>query len=101
MNHTVIDLSDDTLERLAAIEHDQWMEWAKNILTTENVSAERKARWEKLFVPYDQLSEEMKEFDRVWARKVIDALTGNHPANNTEEILYAALRNPVTRHWVD
>lgn len=59
----------DRLERLAELEHEQWMEWSKAV--ADEVSPEWRARWEKYWVPYDQLPEEVKEQDRVWARKVI------------------------------
>jgi hypothetical protein len=62
---------DSIVEKLAALEHDQWMDWAKNILETEEITAERAERWKDLFIPYDELSEEMKELDREWARKVL------------------------------
>lgn len=62
------------LEELASIEHDQWMVWAQTILVTENISPEREARWKQYFVPYEELPEEVKEFDREWAWKVIDYL---------------------------
>jgi hypothetical protein len=48
------------------------MVWAKTIIEKEpNISQERKDRWNKLFIPYSELSEEMKEHDRKWARKVL------------------------------
>ena len=58
--------SDDkeAIEELAAIEHDQWVEWAKAISDLENLSPERVKRWKKLYVPYAELSEESKEQDR-------------------------------------
>ena len=66
---------DDSLERLSAIEHEQWIEWSKNIASTEpNISFERVERWSNLWIPYEQLSDEMKEHDRKWARKIIKAL---------------------------
>jgi hypothetical protein len=60
---------DTTLERVAALEHEQWMAWSKAVAS--EVSPERRARWEKYWVPYDQLPEDIKEIDREWARKVI------------------------------
>lgn len=63
-------MASERLERLAAIEHDQWMAWAKELLASEPISAERRARWEACFKSYSQLTEEQKEQDRVWARKV-------------------------------
>lgn len=63
------------MEQLAALEHDQWVEWAKALLKSEpGISKERKERWEKLFVPYKDLSEESKEQDRVYARKILQVL---------------------------
>ena len=64
------------VERLAALEHDQWVEWSKSIAATEALSPERLARWKPLWCPYADLSDEMKEHDRVWARKTIAAIAG-------------------------
>lgn len=62
------------LERLAAIEHEQWIEWSKNIAEKENISPECLLRWKKYWVPYNELSEDVKELDRVWARKILQEL---------------------------
>jgi len=72
------------IEKLAALEHDQWMEWAKDILKTETINKERVERWRKLFIPYEDLSEEMKELDREWAYKVLSIVKGIN-VNNTKE----------------
>lgn len=66
---------DPLLEALASIEHDQWMEWAQSLMDNENISSERRQRWSKLMVPYDELTEESKEQDRVYARKVLSAIS--------------------------
>ena len=73
-------LSDEeTLEILAEIEHEQWMAWAKTLYEKEPLlSLERRQRWHDCFKPYAELSEEMKEHDRVWARKVIRAIEERH-----------------------
>lgn len=68
-------ITEERVERLAAIEHEQWMTWASTVAEREPISDERRARWMSCMVPYSQLSEEMKEHDRVWARKVIAALS--------------------------
>ena len=65
---------DAAIEVLSSIEHDQWIEWAKSIAKSEKLSEDRVKRWEKLYVPYSELSEESKEQDRVYARKVLAAL---------------------------
>ena len=63
------------LEQLADLEHQQWMAWAKALLKSEpGISKERKERWEKLFVPYSELSEDSKEQDRVYARKILEII---------------------------
>lgn len=67
-----MDADDPLLEHLAAMEHKQWMQWAQTILDTEpGLSERRRKRWKELMVPYEQLPEEWKEYDREWAKKVI------------------------------
>jgi len=65
---------EELIEKLTALEHEQWAEWAKSILKSENISKEREERWGSLFVPYEELSEDMKEMDRKYARKVLKVL---------------------------
>lgn len=63
------------IEKLAAIEHEQWMVWARALMEKEGaLSEERKERWRKLFVTYEELPEQWKEFDRYWAIKVKEAI---------------------------
>jgi len=65
------------IEELAALEHEQWMKWAKDILKTEDITKERSKRWEEeSFKPYKDLTEEQKEMDREWAKKVYDIVKG-------------------------
>jgi len=74
--HPMRELSDEeVLEHLAELEHEQWMAWAKSLYASEPLlSTERRERWHDCFIPYAELSEEMKEHDRVWARKVLAIL---------------------------
>jgi len=45
----------------------------KNSSRRKNISKERIKRWEKeCFLPYDELSEKMKELDRKVARKILN-----------------------------
>lgn len=62
----------ELLEELSEIEHDQWVEWSKAVGT--EVSEDRKKRWKKYWIPYEDLPEDVKEQDRVYARKVLDAV---------------------------
>ncbi len=66
------------LEQLAALEHDQWVAWSQQIAKTEKISPERLARWESLWIPYAQLTEEQKDSDRDWARKAYNIVTDGH-----------------------
>jgi hypothetical protein len=57
-------------EKLAEIAHEQWMFWASDVAST-GLSQERLARWKTYMIPYEKLSEEVKEYDRVWADRII------------------------------
>ena len=76
------------IEKLAELEHEQWVEWSKSIaselvelrdaasvsLVKDNLvlkTTERLQRWNSFWVSYDELNEKTKEQDRVWARKVL------------------------------
>lgn len=61
----------EELEKIAKLEHDQWIKWAKSIMKDEDLSPARVKRWKKLFIAYDKLKEKDKKDDRIWARKVI------------------------------
>lgn len=39
-----------------------------------NKLTEKLERWESLWIPYDELSEQMKEEDRVYARKILELI---------------------------
>ena len=68
----------DLLEKLAAAEHEQWIFWSKVFYQKHKNNPKLKsqfAKWEMLWnTPYDQLTEEQKEEDRIWARKVLNIL---------------------------
>ena len=87
------------LEALAAIEHDQWMTWARSVLSADDVTIgpERLARWQSYMVTYADLPDAVKEHDRVWARSVLAALTPEatapacrHPGCGLPEHLHGA-----------
>lgn len=67
------------VEELSALEHEQWMAWAMSVSATEIISQERIDRWKKCMVPYAELTEQMKDFDRIWARKAADILSRYRP----------------------
>ena len=59
------------MEKIAPLEHEQWAHWTKYML--DNLTEENIARWRKqIETDYSDLSEEEKESDRVWARKLLE-----------------------------
>lgn len=69
----------DVRERLAALEHEQWIAWSRDIAATEAVTPGRLERWRRLWRPYDELTEAEKDQDRVWADKVLALIGGGAP----------------------
>lgn len=64
-------MKEDKIERLAELEHEQWSTWTKHFLA--NSTDENLARWQRqAATPYNQLTDEEKEADRIWARKAMD-----------------------------
>ena len=72
MSNQPLKLTEDLIEALAGIEHEQWMHWSQ--AAAANVPAETRMRWQGSWVSYDELTDELKEADRVWARKVVALL---------------------------
>ena len=71
----------DLIEKLAELEHEQWIYWSKNIAETEQIASNRLERWKNLWCPYSELTEEQKEQDREWARKVLQIV------NESQDVL--------------
>lgn len=69
--------TDALVEEVANLEHEQWIAWSKDIAEKESLSEERVNRWKQYWVPYGELTDDVKEHDRVWARKVIKTIRGN------------------------
>lgn len=63
------------IERLATLEHKRWVLWTENILQTELLTNKRLEEWKRLQVPYNQLTEEQKEYSRAWAEQIIKAMS--------------------------
>jgi hypothetical protein len=72
MNTPTNQPTDDLVEALAKIEHDQWMHWSQAV--SAHVPETIRAKWQGSWVDYNQLTDEVKEADRVWARKVVTLL---------------------------
>ena len=62
-------------EELASLEHEQWVKWSQSLIRSgEEINPEKIKRWQKLWVPYEKLSESMKDKDREWADRVLHVL---------------------------
>ena len=66
-------MHNELLEKLAALEHDQWVTWSLDIAET-GVTIDRLVYWCDLWVPYGDLSKTDKEKHRRWARAVLDTV---------------------------
>lgn len=63
----------DLREKLAYLEHEQWISWYKYMIN--NISVEYIMKWNrKSEINYYGLTEKEKESDRVWADRVIEIL---------------------------
>ena len=67
-----------TLEKLAELEHEQWIYWSKamydfwyNESDRVNRLENKMEKWKKLWRPYSKLTKVEKDQDRIWARKVL------------------------------
>jgi len=69
MNTPPNNITDDLVEALAEIEHAQWMHWSQAVAA--DVTATTRHKWQRSWVDYAELTDDLKEADRVWARKVV------------------------------
>jgi hypothetical protein len=64
----------DLLEKLAELEHEQWIHWTSYFLA--NFTPENHRKWlRQIKTPYAGLTEQEKESDRAWARKVLEVVS--------------------------
>ena len=77
------------LEELSDLEHQQWIKWAQSIIDSEPISEARKQRWLTMMVDYKDLPDNIQEYDREWARKVMALYT--HPAPSWQGLSDAEL----------
>jgi len=55
------------IEKLAELEHDQWMKWTSSLIRNEVLSPILVSRWKKLHIDYSHLCENEKNKDRHFA----------------------------------
>ena len=69
-----VDLLNDNKEKLASLEHEQWINWTRYML--DNLTPENIERWKKqIETPYEELSEKEKDSDRKWVDKIIECFS--------------------------
>ncbi len=62
------------LEILAAISHEIWCFWSKQLSMREKLTPECLKRWKTLWKPYNKLTEAQKTTDRHFAKTYLDAV---------------------------
>jgi hypothetical protein len=72
MKNTQPNPSDDLVEALAKIEHEQWMHWSRAVAA--DIADATRVKWQRSWVDYTELRDDLKETDRLWARKVLTLL---------------------------
>jgi len=63
---------DNLVEALAEIEHLQWVHWSKAV--APEVAEATRRKWKCCWTDYSKLSDDAKEADRIWSRKVVALL---------------------------
>lgn len=59
------------VERLAVLEHEQWLYWVHQLSKSGKMPDWLMAKWKPFRVSFADLPEEKKEEDRIWARRVL------------------------------
>ena len=72
MSNTQPNTSDDLVADLARIEHEQWMHWSQAVAA--DIAKATRMKWQRFWVDYAELRGDLKEPDRLWARKVVTLL---------------------------
>jgi hypothetical protein len=67
-------LEKEIREILAKHFHNAWENWSQTIASEESITYSRFSRWENFWVPYEELDEEIKDYDREYADAVIDEI---------------------------
>lgn len=72
-------------EKLAELEHEQWMRWSNYLVTNYKLPKEIVEKWRISWKPYKQLTEAQKEKDRIWADKVLSTIKSYLLENGPKE----------------
>ena len=88
----------DLREQLAALEHEQWEKWSRTV-AEQGLTPERIERWQRYWVPYADLDEATKDFDREWAGKALALIEGAAP--RAEGLDWSLVIEAVSNTMVD
>ena len=70
VNRHGVSLTLDQLKHI--VEHEQWMHWSQAVAV--DVADATRVKWQRWRVDYSKLTDDLKEADRVWARRVVTLL---------------------------
>jgi len=73
------------IEELADLEHRQWMHWSQYVAREHDIPEKLEEKWNENWKPYSELSEEMKDKDRKWARKALEIVKKEVSFGETEQ----------------
>lgn len=59
-------------DRVEVLAHRLWTHWSQHIAEEEDISGERLDRWKDLWIPFEDLSEEIQEKDRELVDRFLD-----------------------------
>lgn len=80
----------ETMERLAEKEHERWSGQARTALY--QMTTERRERWARLIeIPYSNLTEEMKELDRMQVREYLELIRESSKDDTLIDLLNGVL----------
>ncbi len=104
-------------EWLSNLEHEQWIAWSKSLtielreiyIFTEKAEMfkikdkinSRIQRWEKNWIPYKELSEDIKDFDREWADKILDQLPFKCPMHQCGGLMVTKERRRPKKVFIE
>lgn len=73
------------IEKIAKYVHEEmWCKWAQKLMEEEELSRERRIRWTKCMIPYEEQTEEMKDLDRMFAKGIVKAIFHNKDREDFE-----------------
>jgi len=91
-------------EKIAELEHEQWISWSKYLASNYKLPSNLLDKWSVNWITYSKLSEEMKDKDRVWADKVLNIVKDKINRINIEihkDIVFCGEEGPTINHYID